>query len=229
MSDTPDHSLQLSVVLLSGFLAVTIATPIQAASNPPKRPRSKASNRGSLLKAQMQWLASRRGNPIPIFEKESLQGEALVRKKAAEAAMPNLLVFQSAVFDPVVEGVPDFSAYLPSSVTMRPGAKPNYYLVQFDSPITETERSALGQAGAGIISYVPNHAFLVAGDVALGGALGTLPRVRWHGAFQPGYKVETNLMRIAAHIDGEFPNAAKLRTGRSGIPGIPGVGNHLGP
>jgi len=83
-------------------------------------------------------------------------------------------------------------------------------LIQFTGPIQPDWYAALRQTGVRILSYVPDHAYLVAGDPAALARAQALPAVRWHGAYRAEHKVHprarqrlTDLFAIQLADDGE--------------------------
>jgi subtilisin family serine protease len=63
-----------------------------------------------------------------------------------------------------------------------------YAVVQFSRPVTPSDREALERAGAAVMDYVPEFAFVVRTDPVLREALGSLPGVRWVGPYLPEYR-----------------------------------------
>lgn len=61
-------------------------------------------------------------------------------------------------------------------------------MVQFSRPVTPSDREALERAGAAVMDYVPEFAFVVRTDPVLREALGSLPGVRWVGPYLPEYR-----------------------------------------
>jgi len=95
---------------------------------------------------------------------------------------------------------------------------PGAYIVQANGPINNAFRAALATAGAQIVSYIPNNAYLV--TVAAGGAaaLGGQPGVQSVSPYEPYYKVSASLLGLAVNQKklpdnsvltlGLFPNTA---------------------
>ncbi len=61
-------------------------------------------------------------------------------------------------------------------------------MVQFSRPITPSDRDALERAGAAVLDYVPEFAFVVRVNPALREALRSIPGVRWVGPYLPEYR-----------------------------------------
>ena len=82
-------------------------------------------------------------------------------------------------------------------------------LIQFTGPIQPDWHAALRQTGVRILSYIPDHAYLVAGDAAALARAQALPAVQWHGAYRAEHKVHprarqrlTDLFAIQLADDG---------------------------
>jgi len=97
---------------------------------------------------------------------------------------------QRATFDPLREE-PSLPAGLmaPDSVTDARG----YAIVQFQGPIQPDWWDAATAAGAELLEYIPDHAFIARLKPGAAKALLSLPMVRWVGAFHPAYKLSTAL------------------------------------
>ncbi len=78
------------------------------------------------------------------------------------------------------------------------GDGPSYHLVQFAGPIRAEWRARLEGAGAKIVSYVPNYAYLVRADDATMTRVRGLGLVRDAGLYQPAYKLCKGLDANAA-------------------------------
>ncbi|MHB9036034.1 MAG: S8 family serine peptidase [Armatimonadota bacterium] len=63
-----------------------------------------------------------------------------------------------------------------------------HYLVLFKGPVDDADRLALAEAGAEIVEYLPDFAYLVRIEHARVGALKAIPRVEWVGPFKSDYK-----------------------------------------
>ena len=108
------------------------------------------------------------------------------------ARQGNLLLLKAAVFDPARDGEPDLGAWVRNELKDQPLAA-RYCLVQFAGPVLPEHRQALEKAGAQIIEYIPNNAFLVRLPAGQAMAVSSQPGVRWVGDFQPGYKLAPEL------------------------------------
>jgi subtilisin family serine protease len=92
-------------------------------------------------------------------------------------------------FDPLLDGEPRLESRLkggPAAAT-RNGS----YIVQLRHEVKAGERERLAAAGASIIAYLPDDAFLIRMTGATRAAIGALPFVRWVGPWHPGYKLSS--------------------------------------
>ena len=72
--------------------------------------------------------------------------------------------------------------------------QPGAYVVQSRGPTTDAFRGALEAAGAKIVSYVPNNAYLVRAHANVASALGANPVVAAVVAYEPYFKLESGLL-----------------------------------
>ncbi|MCC7352910.1 MAG: S8 family serine peptidase, partial [Anaerolineae bacterium] len=105
------------------------------------------------------------------------------------------LYLQRVTFDPLREE-PSFPTRLmaPASVTDEPG----YAIVQFQGPIQPAWWDAATAAGAELLDYIPDYAFVARLKPGAAQALLSLPSVRWVGPFHPAYKVSFALDPVFA-------------------------------
>ncbi len=87
----------------------------------------------------------------------------------------------------------DPAGMLPASLRGTPPAagERGYFLVQFRGPVTVEDRALIESAGAEIVSYVPDYAFLVRADSGAHAHLAASPQVSWTGLYHPAYKIST--------------------------------------
>jgi hypothetical protein len=104
---------------------------------------------------------------------------------------PHSIRLGGAEFDPLV-GLPTQAELAP--VGHHPAGVRGAYLVQFDRPITGTDRAALVRAGADIEGYVPMMTLEVVMTEAERTAVEALDGVRWVGVYEAGYKVAPSLL-----------------------------------
>jgi subtilisin family serine protease len=89
-----------------------------------------------------------------------------------------------------------------------------YYFVQFTGPITEAMKKQVTDAGAGLMQYVPENAYLVRMEPGVRATVEGLSSVRWVGVYQPGMRVSPRLLRApeasAPAIGGPTPGERQL-------------------
>ncbi len=90
-----------------------------------------------------------------------------------------------ATFEPSV-GEPVFPAGLATASHERFGLK----IVQFSGVVGEDQRESLRQAGAHVLDYLPDNAFLVRGDL---GTLSSVNGVVWTGNYHPAYRLSPEI------------------------------------
>jgi subtilisin family serine protease len=71
--------------------------------------------------------------------------------------------------------------------------RPEYYIVQFDAPIQNLWKKDLKDAGAKILDYVPDFAFIIRLAPDSEQKVRALPHVRWLGEYQPSFKLSRKL------------------------------------
>jgi len=92
---------------------------------------------------------------------------------------------QGYAFDPLVE-LPE----LPPNLAVEGyDGEHGYYIVQFPGPVRSEWKAAAERAGAELLWYLPNYAFIarIANDRAA--AVSALSEVRWLGLYQPAFKL----------------------------------------
>jgi subtilisin-like proprotein convertase family protein len=86
---------------------------------------------------------------------------------------------------------------LPIPPHLRTQGDPGSYVVQSRGPLTAAYRATLRQAGAEIVSYVPNNAYLVRASQAAAQQLAALPDTQAVLPWEPYYKLDTDLLELA--------------------------------
>jgi len=89
---------------------------------------------------------------------------------------------------------------------------PGAYIVQAHGPTSPAFRAALQAAGARIVSYIPNNAYLVQLNAAGAGGLSASPLVQAVLPYQPYYKLQPALLALAT-ADASLPPATVLTVG----------------
>ena len=101
------------------------------------------------------------------------------------------VLLANALLDTRLAARPEIPAHL------RAGGDPESYIVQSRGPLDDAFRQALAGAGATIISYVPNNAYLVRVPAAGAQRLAALPRTQAVLPFEPYYKFDQQLLPLA--------------------------------
>ncbi|MBU4242208.1 MAG: hypothetical protein KKF52_03175, partial [Nanoarchaeota archaeon] len=101
--------------------------------------------------------------------------------------MDSKIYLKAGIFDPLKNEQPDVDKDM--ILTTSQG----YYLVQCNGPVLLEWQKMLKNAGARIISYIPEYAYLVYMDTETKNIVSQLDFVRWIGVWQPAYKIDTGL------------------------------------
>ena len=91
-------------------------------------------------------------------------------------------------FDPLVDGEPE----IPDALRAQTGGS-GLGLIQFIAPVRQEWQTALGDLGIKLLQYYPHQTYLVWVSPSQSESIGSLPFVRWSGAFHPAYKINDNL------------------------------------
>lgn len=79
------------------------------------------------------------------------------------------------------------------SIDDFPAGQPGYYFVQFTGVILPEWRAGLEAAGAEIMGYAPNNAYLVRMTTEARDQTAALSEVQWIGIYQPAYRLSPDL------------------------------------
>jgi subtilisin-like proprotein convertase family protein len=85
---------------------------------------------------------------------------------------------------------------------------PGAYIVQARGQIDGRFRAVLAQAGAQVVSYIPNNAYLVTATPPAAGALAGNPLVQSVLPYEPYYKIQSSLMGLAVNQEPLPPGTA---------------------
>ena len=78
---------------------------------------------------------------------------------------------------------------------------PGAYIVQARGPISAAFRAALQAAGAQVVSYIPNNAYLVQMNASSAGMMSGNALVQAVLPYEPYYKLQPSLLAVAAQAD----------------------------
>ncbi len=134
-------------------------------------------------------------------------------RSAQDAAKPRFISLNGYRFDPL-KGMPAF----PDSLRAQPRGRyeDSYHIVQMSGTITQDMRDGLEGAGAVILHYVPEDAYVVRANEPVMERVRALPFVRWNGLFQPAFKLSP---RLDPSMDARLDKAKERRLGRQLSPG----------
>jgi len=108
-------------------------------------------------------------------------------------AIHALLQFAMASFDPL-EGLPSLpSDYIVTEPT-------GYYIVQFNTSITEELREEVEALGARTLDYIPTYGMVVHLPTKDPSSIEGLPHVRWVGLHQPAFRVDPSLLDRSGEV-----------------------------
>ncbi|MBM3972894.1 MAG: hypothetical protein FJ301_02190 [Planctomycetes bacterium] len=138
-------------------------------------------------------------NRSSLFTLGVAAGLSLIARSVAQADGTGPIVpgnpqvaLQYGTFDPKV-------GTLPIPAVLRAGADTRLWIVQFHGAPTDDDRAALKALGVAVHGYLPHTCHLVRMDGAAVRAVGALPAVRWVGAYEPAYRLETALLEALAN------------------------------
>lgn len=114
----------------------------------------------------------------------SLNEDALLNRDSA-------LLLMNALVDTASSDVLNIPAHL------RAQGDPGSYVVQARGAIDDAFRAELKRAGAEIVSYVPNNAYLVRASAAVAEQLRASPQTQAVLAWEPYFKLEDELLALA--------------------------------
>jgi len=70
------------------------------------------------------------------------------------------------------------------------------FIVQFQGPVTESDKTRIKECGIDILEYIPNHAFAVRMTSEMEKNVKKIAAVRWIGRFHPAYKIDPMIGHI---------------------------------
>ncbi|MFO7652090.1 MAG: S8 family serine peptidase [bacterium] len=138
----------------------------------------------------------------------------LALSEPAVAGPARLHFVQGGSFDPLTErpglpaeltidgwqstaGARSTGNFTPAPRTPPPVPAFAYFIVQFHGPVLSEHKRTAERAGAELLWYVPDHAFVCRIPQSRVAAVSALPEVRWVGPDQPGWKFCPGLDRLA--------------------------------
>jgi hypothetical protein len=134
------------------------------------------------------------GNDLASSESETPKFSGISKTSTAPKpyANANLIEFSNGYTINTDIGEPEIPSELKYSTVKDDEF--TYYIVQFNGPIQENWRKGLEKAGAEVMSYLPNYAFLVRmNETIRKNIAATKGEVKWTGLYQPAYKISPRL------------------------------------
>lgn len=164
------------------FHHAPLLSPVPAALNPPHTNAAQAARSNPLL-------TNRLSNTARTLEE-------LMRSDSA-------VLLRNALIDTSVTNGLAIPAHL------RAEGDPGSYIVQSRGALDEAFRSRLNDAGAAIVSYIPNNAYLVRASEAGANQLRSLPETQSVLPWEPYYKLDLALLALAVESK-SLPEGANL-------------------
>ncbi len=96
---------------------------------------------------------------------------------------------------------------MPKALTLEayPRMVRGYYFVQFTGPITKGMKVQAAAAGAELLNYVPNNAYIARMDAEARARVEALPIVQWVDIYQPAMRLSRRLMKRIEGAEIERP------------------------
>jgi subtilisin-like proprotein convertase family protein len=136
--------------------------------------------------------------PIPASAKtNSVTSRTAYRLTNTKAPLSRLIhsdkavLLENAMIDTEKGGAPK----IPDS--LRSHGDPGSYIVQARVALNDDFRALLKNAGAAVVSYVPNNAYLVRASEAIAQQLQSDPQTQTVLAYEPYYKLKPSLLKLA--------------------------------
>jgi len=109
---------------------------------------------------------------------------------AAGASHGKMIHLVTQEFDPQY-GEPEVASWMRAT---EPAADEHgYFLIQLTGPPTDARKAAVESAGAGLVAYVPDEAYIVRATAASIDALLATGAVAWAGPYHPAYKLSPTI------------------------------------
>jgi subtilisin-like proprotein convertase family protein len=102
--------------------------------------------------------------------------------------------------DPAALRIPD---------KLRAQGDPGSYIVQSRTALNDAFRAKLSQAGATIVSYIPNNAYLVRASESAAQQMTSWPETQSVLAYEPYFKLKSSLLNLAVS-DNPLPDESRL-------------------
>src|SRR5262245_38893628 len=215
MKNRHGRILGAAIAVLLGIGSLAGAAKIQDTMHAPAPPgsvapaTSPASGPSTGSAAGLAYEGDKLGEEAPSPFIQGAQRSTYEPKALGNArtiSFSNGIQFDTRTGGPALAPELTISGYAPT--------RPGYHVVQFDGPVRSEWRDALERAGAQIIGYVPNYAFLVKLDNTRVASVRSLPHVAWLGLYQPAYKLSSQ-PELATNSPGRLDVVILLFPGES--------------
>ncbi len=127
----------------------------------------------------------------------------LAEEMQLAASKKENILFRTAIFDPIAQGEPDFTAY---SFSEDKPEEWDYFVMQFYDLPDEKLKETLYNEGLFFYKYIPNNAYIVSMETkSLEKIRNSHKEIRWIGFLKGGYKVDpkflTDVFEGSVYID----------------------------
>ena len=127
----------------------------------------------------------------------------LAEEMQLAASKKENILFRTAIFDPIAQGEPDFTAY---SFSEDKPEEWDYFVMQFYDLPDEKLKETLYNEGVFFYKYIPNNAYIVSMETkSLEKIRNSHKEIRWIGFLKGGYKVDpkflTDVFEGSVYID----------------------------
>ncbi len=122
----------------------------------------------------------------------------------------SMIRLKRAVFDPLVK-----EPSIKDSLSYRPSQLPKLYyaIIQANSPITDEIKRSWIDAGAVLMDYIPENAFIARIDAEAERRLRSTKSFRWLGLYHPHYKLSPSLFDMEPWQPGRYKLFIQLFSG----------------
>ena len=103
------------------------------------------------------------------------------------------ILLENALVDTSQTGAKDLA--IPAHLKSQ--GDPGSYIVQSKGPLDDGFRAMLAKAGAAVVSYIPNNAYLVRASADVADGLGADAQVQAVLPYEPYYKLKSSLLKLA--------------------------------
>ena len=132
------------------------------------------------------------GQAVALSENPQFIGENKIAVGVQPYANASVIEFSNGYKINTSEGEPKLPTDLKYDAPK--GDEFTYYIVQFNGPVQEAWRKGLEKAGAEVMFYLPNYAFVVRMNQTIDKNIrASKSEVKWTGLYQPAYKISPRL------------------------------------